>query len=141
MSAIGVFAALDSASATSGRDKAKNVASQLAESDQERLRSMTIGTINNLRDSRTENSDGNAYTIDSRADWINDSSGTASCTGSNTTFDYMKIRSTVSWAGMGSAKPVVADSLRAVPNGSFNSTQGSIAISILDRNGNGVPNV
>jgi hypothetical protein len=141
MSAIGVFAALDSASATSGRDKAKNVASQLAESDQERLRSMTIGTINNLRDSRTESSDGDVYTIDSRADWVNDTSGTASCSGSNTSFDYMKIRSTVSWAGMGSAKPVVADSLRAVPNGSFGSTQGSIAIEILDRNGAGVPGV
>ncbi len=141
MSAIGVFTALDSASATSGRDKAKNIAAQLAESDQERMRQMRLSTINNLRQTRTETSDGNTFTITSRADWVNDASGTQSCTGSNTTFDYLKIRSTVTWAGMGSTQPVVSDSLRSAPNGSFSSTQGSLAIQISDSTGTGLSGV
>ncbi|HEY1360403.1 MAG TPA: hypothetical protein VGF21_19025 [Thermoleophilaceae bacterium] len=141
LSAIGVFTALDSASATSGRDKAKNIASQLAESDQERMRQMRLSQINNLRETRTETSDGDSFTVTSRADWVNDASGTQSCTGSNTSFDYLKIRSTVTWSGMGSAKPVVEDSLRSVPNGSFSATQGSLAIQISDRTGTGLSGV
>ena len=138
--AIGVYTGLDAASATSGTNKARSVASDLAQADQERMRAYRASDLSNLRGTRTQVMAGTTYTIVSRADWVTDSSGTASCAGAGALANFIKISSTVTWPNM-KIKPVVLDSLVAPPNGSFNTDEGTLAVQIRDRNGNGVQGI
>lgn len=141
LAAVGTFIALDSATVASGRNKARTVASGLAQSDQERLRGLTPLQLAELNQTRTQVVDNQTYTIVSRADWTTDPSGTASCAGMGNEAGYMKITSTVTWPGQAPLNPVEADSLKAMPNGAYRDARGSIAVKLVDRNGAGVSNV
>lgn len=138
--ASGVYMGLDAASATSGINKRRSVSSQLAQQDQDRMRSMTVNDLSNYRSTRTLPVAGITYTIDSRATWVSDSTGSASCTGGAANANYLGISSTVTWPTMTIA-PVTVESVIAPPVGSFTSSQGSIAVQVRDRNGVGVPGV
>ena len=142
---IGVFAGLDSANATSATSRSQAVAAGLAQQDQDRLRALGATALSNRRETRTVSvSNGNgpalAYTVVSRGDWVSDNSDTASCTSTDSSLDYLHISSTVTWPKM-RVNPVVADSIYAVPNGSFGANQGSLVVQVTDRNGDGVPNL
>ena len=141
LAAVGTFAALDSATATSGLNKARSVASSLAQADQERLRSMPPASIATLAPTTTKTVDSRVFTIASSAEWVADRSGTPSCSSADGKADYLKITSSVTWPGMGAIAPVEAESLRAVPKGAFRPNEGSIAVKVLDRNGTGVANI
>ncbi|MDQ3870660.1 MAG: hypothetical protein M3301_03465 [Chloroflexota bacterium] len=140
MLAVGVLRGLDAANANSGNNKARAVAADLAQQDQERLRAYRAKELSNARETRTRTVAGVPYTVTSRADWVSDTSGTQSCSGSSARADYLKISSTVTWPQMYGAKPVSVHSLVAPPNGSFGS-QGSLAVQVLNRSGAGVTGV
>ncbi len=78
------------------------------------------------------------YTVKERADWINDDTGIANCTSSDTQGSYIEITSTVTWKGMGITRPVAAQSYVTPPVGSFGPGQGSIGIKLTDRDGSPV---
>ena len=141
LAAVGTFAALDSATATSGRNKARSVAASLAQADQERLRALSPSALNSLAPTSNKTVDRRVFTIASSAEWIADRSGTPSCSSADGKTDYVKITSTVTWPGMGGIAPVEAHSLKAVPKGAFRPNQGSIAVQVFDRNGSGVAGV
>ena len=138
--ASGVYLGLDGASATSGVNKRRSASSQLAQQDQDRMRSMTVNDLSNYRGSRTVTVNAIDYTIDSRATWVTDSTGSASCTSGATGANYLAISSSVTWPTM-TVPPVTVESVIAPPVGSFGSDQGSIAVQVRDRNGTGVPGV
>lgn len=138
---LGTYAALDSASATSGSDRNRTLANEVAQQDQERLRAFRAVDISNYSAARTQVSAGVSFTVASKADWITDSSGTASCAAGTAKASYVRITTTVSWPNMRGVDPIVLSSLMAPPNGSFSADQGSLAIQVIDRNGNGIPNV
>jgi Tfp pilus assembly protein PilV len=138
--ASGVYLGLDAASATSGINKRRSVSSELAQQDQDRMRSMTVNDLSNYRDTRTATVASIDYTIDSRASWVTDSTGSASCTSGAAGANYLNITSTVTWPTM-TVPPVTVESIVAPPVGSFTSDQGSIAVQVRDRNGAGVPGV
>ena len=140
MLAVGVLRGLDAANANSGNNKNRSVAADLATQDQERLRAYRAKELSNARETRTETVGGVPYTIVSRADWVSDSSGAASCSGTSARADYIRISSTVTWPEMYGAKPVAMNSLVAAPNGSFGD-EGSLGVPVLDRTGAGVPAV
>jgi Tfp pilus assembly protein PilV len=137
---LGVYAGIDGASATSGINKNRSVASGIAQQDQDRMRSMTVNELSNYRGTTTSTVGGIDYTIASSSSWVTDSTGSASCTGGSTQADYLRIASSVTWANM-TVAPVTVESVIAPPNGSFGSGQGSLAVQVRDRNGNGVPGV
>jgi Tfp pilus assembly protein PilV len=138
--ASGVYLGLDGASATSGVNKRRSASSELAQQDQDRMRSMTVNDLSNYRGSRTVTVNAIDYTIDSRATWVTDSTGSASCTSGATGANYLSISSSVTWPTM-TVPPVTVESVIAPPVGSFSSNQGSLAIQVRDRNGVGVPGV
>lgn len=138
--ASGVYMGLDAASATSGINKRRSVSSQLAQQDQDRMRSMTVNDLSNYRSTRTLPVAGITYTIDSRATWVSDSTGSTSCTSGAANANYLGISSTVTWPTM-TVAPVTVESIIAPPVGSFTNNQGSIAVQVRDRNGVGVPGV
>jgi Tfp pilus assembly protein PilV len=138
---LGAFSALDGANATSGTDRARAIAAGVAQQDQERMRSFRAVDLSNYRDTYVQNVAGVAYTVSSRADWVTDASGSASCTSSDASADYLRITSAVSWPRRGAARPLVVTSLMATPNGSFNTNQGSLAVQVRDPAGNPISGV
>ena len=141
MVATGVFAAFDTATRASGANKARSIASNVARGDQELLRGKTADELAVLAPTRTENVDGRTFTVASSTEWVADRTGTPSCTTADGRADYLKLRSSVTWGGIGSSPPVVMESLRAIPRGEFRPNQGTIAIKVVDRNGGGVSGV
>lgn len=138
MLAVGLFSALDAASARTGAIKSRAIAANVAQADLERLRAMSINDVSNRRDNYVKNVDGIPFSVISRSDWVTDTSGTASCTSSTAKADYLKISATVSWPAMGGIKPVTLTSVIAPPTGSFSTDQGSLAVQVVDGAGNPV---
>ncbi len=136
----GVYLGLDAASATSGINKHRSVATYIAQQDQDRMRAMAVTELSNYRATSSQTVGNVAYTIASAASWITDGTGAASCTSGSAQANYLRISSTVTWSGM-TIKPVSIESIVAPPSGSFGTNQGSLAVQVRDRNGVGVPGV
>ena len=138
MLAVGIFSALDAASARTGAIKSRAIAANVAQADLERLRAMSINDVSNRRDNYVKTVDGIPFTVVSRSDWVTDSSGSASCTSTTAKADYLKISSKVTWPAMGGINPVTLTSVIAPPTGSFSTDQGSLAVQVVDGSGNPV---
>jgi type II secretory pathway pseudopilin PulG len=133
--ALAVMSSLDVASRTSAANKGRTVASALAEQDQERMRSMTIDQLSNYHTTTNPSVAGVAYTVDSRSEWIRDSTGTpASCSDTGQS-DYVRISSTVTSNVVGkNTQPVIVRGIVAPPVGSLGPNQGTLAVKVVDRN-------
>lgn len=138
--ASGVYMGLDGASQASGINKHRSIATEIAQQDQDRMRAMAVTELSNYRATNATTVAGVAYTVASSASWITDSTGTASCTSGQAQAQYLRISSSVTWPGM-TIPPVTVESLVSPPVGSFGTNQGSLAVQVRDRNGNGVPGV
>jgi Tfp pilus assembly protein PilV len=136
----GVYLGLDAASATSGINKHRSVATYIAQQDQDRMRAMAVTELSNYRATSMQTVGNVTYSIASAASWITDGTGAASCTSATARANYLRIASTVTWPGM-TIKPVSIESVVAPPSGSFGTNQGSLAVQVRDRNGAGVPGV
>jgi Tfp pilus assembly protein PilV len=131
--AVGIFSALDAASARTGAIKSRAIAANVAQADLERMRAMELSNVSNLRETYTKTLDGIPFVVSSRADWVSDASGTASCASASASkADYLKISSTVTWPAMAGIRPVVLTSVIAPPSGSFGTNQGSLAVQVTD---------
>jgi Tfp pilus assembly protein PilV len=131
---LAVMATLDTASSTTAANRGRTVAAGLAEQDQERMRSMSAADLSNYHTTSTEQIGKVTYTIDSRSDWIRDSTGGAeTCTANSKQADFMRITSTVRSNVVGrKIKPVQIRSIVAPRVGSFGANQGTLAVSIKD---------
>lgn len=141
---LGTLSAFDSANATSGRNEARSVAAQLAQTDQERLRAMTPQQLANLADAsqtQTKTVNGRNFTVVSSSEWLTDPSSAAGCGGMGKEAGYQQITSNVSWPKQASVGPVEMDSIKAVQNGGYKDTRGSLALQLLNGAGGGTANV
>jgi hypothetical protein len=138
--AVAFFGALDGSNRVSTVSKLRAEAGALAADDQERLRSMPVSTLNNLRQSNPKQMGTTNFTVDSRADWIADSSGSNSCASNGGAADYLKITSMVTPLNNPGLKPVVVTSMVTPPPGSFGG-KGSLVATVSDRNAHGLSGV
>jgi Tfp pilus assembly protein PilV len=138
---LGVLKGLDTANKSSGREKARAVAAALTEQDQERLRSFRAVDLANYDNTRILTVNNVKYTIESRAEWVRDSTGgTESCNNSASQADYMRIvTKTTSGFVTTPIPPITMASLVAAPIGAFGANQGTLGVQVNDRDGNGVP--
>jgi Tfp pilus assembly protein PilV len=136
---LAVMATLDTASSSTAANRGRTVASALAEQDQERLRGMSAVDLSNYHETNPVTVNKVSYTVDSRSEWVRDSTGGAeTCTANTKQADYMRITSTVTSSVVGrKIQPVQIRSLVAPRVGSFGATQGTLAVSIKD--GAGAP--
>jgi len=135
---LGVLETIDRSSRLGGQQEAQAIAGNIAQSEQDQVRALPLAQQSNLRRSYPLDVDGHSYTIDSRADWITDATGAANCTTNIASADYLKVSTRVTWANMGTRKPVTLESLITPGVRSFGSGQGSLAVQVTDRNGNGL---
>jgi Tfp pilus assembly protein PilV len=137
--AAALFGAMDSSARVSALSKARAGAASLAQDDQERLRSMAVAQLSNLRQTQPPIVvDNITYRVDSRADWIRDATSSTDCSASAAA-DYLKITSTVTATGMPQLKPVTVVSQVTPAPGTFNANQGSLAVQVRDLDGHAVP--
>jgi Tfp pilus assembly protein PilV len=131
---LATYAALDGPSALSGQNKARTVAAALAEQDQERMRAFKATDLSNYFEKRDVTVSGVKYTIESRAVWTSDASGTESCSSSTKEADFVKISSTVTWPSMSGA-PVRTVSVVAPPSGGLGGDRGNLVVQLTDQAG------
>ncbi len=120
---VGTFSGLDSTNRATALQRARSQASALAEQDQEQMSSKPIQKLSeisetNERKLREVREAGTIYTIESSATFISNTTATASCTSTTPSADYIQTVSRVTWASMGTTKPVVETSLVSPPAGS-----------------------
>lgn len=137
VTAAGVFAGLNGASETSGVNKHRSQATQIAQQDQDRMRAMAVAELSNYRERTTSAIGAVTYTIVSSASWITDDTGSASCTSGQAAAHYLRISSTVTWPAM-PIPPVTVESVVAPPAGSFGTDLGSLAVQVRDHAGDPV---
>ncbi len=137
LASLSVF---DAAAKTSGASKARSVAANLAEQDQERMKGMTAVELSNYHESNDVSPGGTAtYSVSSRADWVRDAGGIQSCTTSDSQADYLRITSTVSAPIM--RKPVTTATIIAPPVDSFGDDVGTLTVKVIDRDSQPLPGV
>jgi Tfp pilus assembly protein PilV len=141
ITAVGVFSAFEAGNRASAEERHRAQAEGLAQTDVTRMRTMRISDLSNLHESKTVTIEKTPYTVESRAEYETDKTGTASCEKGTSSADYIQIRSTITWPSMGSRAPVVVQSLVAPPNGSITEDSGALAVQVEDAEGNGVEGV
>ena len=124
-------------SAASGRTH--STAYGLAQEDQARLRALRISTLNGLDEPNEETIGGTTYTIESTGTFVNNSTGTVSCTESNASADYVEITSTVSAPTL--QNPVTLQSIISPSSGSLDPSHGTISFQVNNALGTGVSGV
>jgi Tfp pilus assembly protein PilV len=132
-----VLASLDAASHSTAVNRSRTVAASLAEQELERMRSLSaVELASYAGPARTEVVGKAEYTIQSRAEWVHDASGTpAGCDSDGRQADYIRITSTVRSGVLGSrVKPVELRSIVAPRVGSFGANQGTLAVQVKDAN-------
>jgi Tfp pilus assembly protein PilV len=130
---------LNGAQDTGQRNKARSEAASLSQQDQERMRAMPIEDLSNYRETRNVTVAGAPYTIESRADWVRDSSGVVSCTNDSSQAQYLKITSSTS--SNVQQTPLTETSIVAPARGTFSDTDGTAAIQVVDRDLNPIAGV
>jgi Tfp pilus assembly protein PilV len=141
--AVAMFSAIDGVNQASGRTKGRALAASLAQNDQERLRSMPVSMLSNLQTGETNPKaiNGVYYDVASRAQWISDGTSATDCTADGKGADYIKITSSVTPRNQIGVQPVTVTSIVTPAPGTFLASQGSLAVTIVDRNAAGVPNL
>jgi type II secretory pathway pseudopilin PulG len=132
--ALAVLSGIDGATSASAREKARAVAANLAEQDQERLRAMPVELLRNPPQSGDVNVDGVSYKIKSEAKWITDDlGGEPTCGKDSNQLEYLHIVTTVTSAIVGTRMPpVTVDSLVA-PTTEWAEDHGTLGVRVVDR--------
>lgn len=140
---VGVVTGMDVAQSVSGNQKSKATAANIAESELEKLRGLTIEELQTVQAAgpTTKVAGSVTYTITPTTAWVADQRGTTyACDvqGGNT---YMRITVTVAW-GTKSSQRVAINTIVSPGTRGVTRTYGALAIRMTDStNGVGIPGV
>lgn len=120
-------------------ERSHSTAYGLAQEDQTRMRTLPLSTLKSYQKEKTETIGGTSFTVVSKAFFVNDTSGTASCTEQNASVAYVEITSTVSSPALPNS--VLLQSIVSPSSGSLDSTHGSLVFQVNNALGEGVSGV
>jgi Tfp pilus assembly protein PilV len=120
-------------------ERSHSTAYGLAQEDQARMRTMRLSTLKSYKNERTETIGGTSFTVVSKAFFVNNKSGTASCTEQSASTDYVEITSTVSSSAM--PNPVSLQGIISPTSSSIDSTHGSLVFQVNNALAEGVSGV
>lgn len=141
ITAVGVFSAFEAGNRASAEERHRAQAEGLAQADIARLRTMRISALSNLHQTKVVTIEKTPYTIESAAQAVTDTTGTASCEEEAADPRYIRISSKITWPSLGSRAPVEEQSSVAPPNGSISAKSGSLVVQIEDAENEGVSDV
>ena len=139
--ALGVFKAFDAGTRATAQERHRARAHALAEADVERMRAMRVADLSGLNQTRTTTQDGQTYTIRSEASFGTETATTNTCAAGTGSRDVIQVKSTVTWATIGTRPPVTVSSVVSPPNGSVVPNSGSLLASVKDSRSTGIPGV
>ena len=139
--AAGTLGAIQATQRTSAEERHRATAHGIAQEDQARMRAFRISSLANYNEARSVAADDGTYTVNSRADFVTDSTGTASCEQNTASPDYIRITSTVRWPSIGARPPIVLQSIVAPPNGAIAANRGALAIAVRGGADQPIPNI
>ena len=91
--ASGTLFAIQAAQKSSAEERHRSTAHGLAQEDQARMRAFRISSLSNYSEERAVDGGDGSYSVSSRADFVTDSTGTASCEQNSASPDYIRITS------------------------------------------------
>lgn len=137
---LATFSVIDQAGNVSGMNRARSVATAIAQSDQDQMRQLPYQALLNRSEApRQVLIDGLSYTVTSTHQLIDDSVGTSDCSSTSKSAKYLKLTTSVTAPAAKLNVPVVLETLRAPTLGTSGS--GSVAIKLEQGNGNGTVGV
>lgn len=136
---LGVLRMVDRTTELSGQQRTQAVAGNVAQVELDTVKAFPLSQLSNLRRATARTVGGVHYDITTRADWVNDTSMTPNCSTPGATADYLRVRTTVTHAGIGSRRPAVLDTIVTPRVRAFGADQGSLAILVSDSAGHPVP--
>jgi hypothetical protein len=98
------------------------------------MRSLRISSLNHLKETRTITLNGTELEIESVGTFVNNSSGTASCSENESSPDYVRITSNVRQKN-GQGSTVTLQSVISPSNGSLDPTHGSVVVAATNAKG------
>jgi Tfp pilus assembly protein PilV len=134
MVALATFGAITTAGRATSETRHRAQAYGIAQQDQARMRTFKVSNLSNYSATSTVTVDNTPYTVVSQGEFVTDSTGTQTCSGSASP-DYISISSTITWPSMGSRPSVVMKSIVSPPNGSIAADRGALAVkAVTSRN-------
>ncbi len=130
-----VLTTLQATARSASDSRNHSMAQAIAMEDQARLRSMRISSLNKLNQEYPVTLDGTTFTVTSTGVFVNNTSQTASCTTGETSADYIRITSSVTWHTLGKRPPVMMQSIVSPSNGSLDPGHGTLTISTINAAG------
>lgn len=134
----GIFGLLQATAHSSSENRHRSEAYSVSQEDQARMRSMRLSALNALNETRTVTLNGTKFSVHSTGTFVNDLTGTTSCSAPETTADYARITSEVTWPRMQGAKPALIESIVA-PSKSLSLDPNNGTLTITARNAQGSP--
>jgi Tfp pilus assembly protein PilV len=154
---VGIFTVLTGATRATAQERHRAQANALAEQELERVRSLRIADLVNLNSTRRVLEDGTqlagacpttgpqsrqtCYTITSQSQFQNEPAATSGCSAGPGSRDYLLLKISVSWSGMGVLHPVTAATIVSPPSGSLVPNSGSVLVNVTDSRNVGIQGV
>lgn len=138
---LAVFLTLENADKAAGTQQKRALAANFAQSELERIRSLPVEDVAKARGTRTVTFEGITYTETIVAKWVTDGADEPQCNTRSGGLDYLRTTVTITWSGMGNAKPVSMTTFYTPPAGAGGGDTGSVSVYITDRNGGPVSGV
>ncbi|MES1192765.1 MAG: hypothetical protein ABUM26_00455, partial [Solirubrobacterales bacterium] len=135
---LATLSVIDKAHSTSSNNRSRDVAAQLAQSEQDVIRQMPISALAaGFHPGPVPKVVGKiTYTVNSSAEWVQDSGGTVTCSTTGRVA-YLRTTSSVTWPGMGSIKPVTADAIVDPGVAALGATKGALTVLLTRADGSG----
>src|SRR5262245_20556547 len=124
-----VMTLLQSSARSAADSRKRSQAYAVAQEDQARMRAMKVPSLHKYSQTRTVTVGGIPYTVESSAKYINDTSGSdPACGSGNSSVDYVKISSKVTWPKMRTGQATTIQGLIAPPSGTLNPKAGTLVV-------------
>ena len=140
--ALSTLSVIDRSQATSSNNRSRDVAAQLAQSEQDVIRQMPITALaGGYHTVNVPTKVGEiTYSVSSDAEWVTDSGGAVTCSTSGRVA-YLRSTSTVTWPGMGSIKPVTADAIVDPGVAALGANKGALTVLLSKADGTGTEGI
>jgi Tfp pilus assembly protein PilV len=140
--ALGTLKLLDGAAQVSSNNRSRDIAAQLAQSEQDKIRQMPIAELaGGYHSSGPPVKVGNlTYDVVTDAEWVTDTGGPVTCSTSSSVA-YLATSTSVTWPGMGKIKPVTADAIVDPGVAAVGAKKGALTVVLSRADGTGADGV
>jgi Tfp pilus assembly protein PilV len=139
--ALATLKLLDGAQTVSANNRSRDVAAQIAQSEQDKIRQLPMTSLaGGYHVQNPVPVGGVTYTAVTDAKWVTDSGGPVSCSTSNNVA-YLATTTSVTWPAMGKTKPVTADAIVDPGVAAVGAKKGALTVLLTRADGTGTSGI